>query len=87
MTHKETSAYRGTFVTVDIGNGPQSLYVEDWWDRVGGASWSSLEFAGNWACKNYASRVQAHGLPSDDNVLYGKIGAFGHLVHASEIVR
>jgi hypothetical protein len=33
----------------------------------------------------YSFRVGYSGLPLDDEVLYGKIGPFGHLVHISEI--
>ena len=32
------------------------------------------------------SAFQAYNIPIDDEVLYGKIGAFGHLVHVSEIM-
>jgi hypothetical protein len=39
---------------------------------------------GNPAALNYAAR--GVGLPIDDEVVYGKIGAFGHLVHTKEIV-
>lgn len=40
---------------------------------------------GNPACMNYAIRAGFSDLPTDDEVLYGKIGGFGHLVHISEI--
>lgn len=57
--------------------------IEDWRDRVGGGSWG--EANGNPACLHYAMRIAGNGVPPDDEVVYGKIGAFGHLVHASEI--
>lgn len=57
--------------------------IEDWWDRVGGKSWSEMN--GNPGCLHYAFRAEANGLPADDEVVYGKIDAFGHLVHVSEI--
>lgn len=57
--------------------------IEDWWDRVGGGSWGNAQ--GNPACLQYAMRAAANSLPLDDEVLYGKIGSSGHLVHVSEI--
>ena len=57
--------------------------VEDWWDRLGSGSW--MNCTGNPACLKYAMRSAFAGVPTDDEVLYGKIGAFGHLVHVSEI--
>lgn len=58
--------------------------VEDWWDRISDGSW--MDGVGNPACLNYAIRGGIGGLPIDDEVLYGKVGALGHLVHVSEIV-
>ena len=42
---------------------------------------------GNPACLVYAMRsaTQDQDIPLDDEVLYGKIGSLGHLVHISEI--
>lgn len=40
---------------------------------------------GNPACMKYAMRSAFSGLPTDNNVIYGKVGPFGHLVHESEI--
>jgi hypothetical protein len=57
--------------------------VEDWWDRLTGGSWMNAE--GNPAALQYAMRSGFNGLPADDEVVYGKIGAFGHLVHVSEL--
>jgi len=57
--------------------------VEDWWDRLSGKSW--MICLGNPACMIYGMRGGFTQLPIDDEVLYGKIGAFGHLVHISEI--
>lgn len=61
--------------------GGESYRVEDYWINVAGKSW--MECNGNPACLNYAMRSTK--LPIDNNVLYGKIGDFGHLVHISEI--
>lgn len=58
--------------------------VEDWWDRLTGKSWTNT--AGNPAAFQYGVRIFGIGtIPLDDEVVYGKIGAFGHLVHNSEI--
>jgi hypothetical protein len=65
--------------------GGSEYRVEDWWDRVYGSSW--MDAQGNPAALVYALRSasQSYGVPLDDEVLYGKIGPFGHLVHVSEI--
>jgi len=57
--------------------------VEDWWDRVSGYSWKRGN--GNFACSNYYARQTILHLPYDDEVIYGKIGAFGYLAHVSEL--
>lgn len=59
--------------------------IEDLWKNVGGKSWMVSD--GNPACLDYAFRAAANNLPIDDDVLYGKIGNHGHLVHVSEIIR
>lgn len=89
MIHPEPSALAGKTVVIrdDIKIlGGKEYRVEDWWDRVSGKSWMFCE--GNVACLNYAARTGFSKLPipTDDEVLYGKIGSFGHLVHISEIV-
>lgn len=57
--------------------------VEDWWDHLTGGSWSTADR--NPAALKYAMRAGFAFLPWDDEVVYGKIGAFGHLVHVSEL--
>ena len=57
--------------------------VEGLWKELTGQSWMTSN--GNFAAMHYAFRAGQTGLPYDDNVYYGKIGAFGHLVHESEI--
>lgn len=59
-----------------------AFHIEDYWDRVAGKSW--MDCAGNLAALMYAIRA-TKSLPIDDEVLYGKIGPFGHLVHVSEL--
>jgi hypothetical protein len=53
--------------------------VEDWLDRLGQGSWSAAAQAGNIACLLYARRL------GNNEVLYGKVGSLGHVVHVSEI--
>ena len=66
--------------TIEAGT---EYHVEDYWDTLTGESWMFSN--GNPACMNYAVRSAKAGLPLDNNVLYGKIGAFGFLVHTSEV--
>ena len=65
--------------------GGSEYHVEDWWDRVAGKSW--MDCNGNPACMVYAIRtgLSNEEVPTDNEVLYGKVGNFGHLVHVSEI--
>lgn len=60
--------------------------VEDWWDKLTGKSWGMSE--GNPTAMIYGMRIGfAHAFDmSDDEVVYGHIGQFGHLIHQSEIV-
>lgn len=60
--------------------------IEDWVDRLG-QSWKEQE---NWATLHYAARqrlstISNRELPDDEEVVYGKIGALGNCVHASEL--
>jgi hypothetical protein len=82
MPHAAPHPLAGQRVTVDIGNGPEGYELEDWWDRISGGSWMYAE--GNPAAIKYAIR-SAGTTPIDDEVVYGKIGNLGHLVHVSEI--
>lgn len=65
--------------------GGSEFRVEDYWDRVAGKSWTICE--GNPACLVYAMRtgMSKAPVPIDDEVLYGKIGNLGSLVHISEL--
>ena len=60
-----------------------AFVVEDWWVNIAGKSWMNCN--GNLACMKYAMRGGFSGLPTDNEVIYGKVGAFGHLVHVSEL--
>lgn len=86
MNHSEASPLAGQTVTIKTGEfAGQEYRVEDYWDRITGGSW--MFAAGNPACIQYAIRtgMAENPPPLDDEVLYGKIGALGHLVHVSEI--
>jgi len=90
MTHKEPHPMAGKTVRIkkeakhfqvpDFGG--SEFVVEDWWDRVSGQSWMVCD--GNPACMVYAMR-SAGQTPIDNEVVYGKIGLLGHLVHTQEI--
>lgn len=77
--HRTISPLAGQSVPVTSGQLKGALIlVEDWWDRVAGKSWMDCD--GHPACLAYAMREQT---PIDDEVIYGKIGGFGALVHVS----
>lgn len=61
----------------------QSILIEDWWDRIVGKSWMNCD--GNPACLIYA--MSSLGDPLDDEVIYGKIGSSGTLVHVTNLAR
>ena len=78
--HEEKHPLAG--MVVKLKNG-QLYAVEDWADRVLGRSvWIA---DGNPAALKYAIRSAMSGFPIDNNLLYGKIGMFGEIVHESEI--
>ena len=91
MSHQEKSEYVGKEVIIresathfQFPNfGGSVMLVEDWWDRVYGESWMSSD--GNPAALVYAMRSVDNNLPTDNEVLYGKVGGFGHLVHIKEV--
>ena len=90
MRHNKPSDLAGTTVKIanDLQTNPpvakgSEFHVEDWWDRVAGKSWQICD--GNIACLIYAARSATAGIPMDDEVVYGKVGLLGHLVHVSEI--
>lgn len=63
--------------------GDSEYRVEGYWDELTGGSWKDAQ--GNSAAIVYGLRAIDNNLPLDDEVLYGKIGPFGYLVHVSEI--
>lgn len=86
MNHNEKHVLANKKVKIEKGQlAGNEIVIEDWWDRVYGKSWMFEQ--GNPACLQYAIRtgLQEHRVPSDDEVIYGKIGNLGHLVHVSEL--
>jgi hypothetical protein len=84
VIHQEESPLAGKTVKVVAGEFAGNDYrVEDWNDRVIGKSWMFAD--GNPACLMYAMRSALDRLPTDNEVLYGKIGSLGHLIHISEV--
>jgi hypothetical protein len=82
MKHSSEHPKAGQMVKIASGEFAGEDYrVEDWWDRVAGKSWMFCD--GNPACLDYAMR--SHNLPVDDEVVYGKIGPFGKLIHVSQL--
>lgn len=84
--HKEQSPLAGKTVKITSGSYMGCEFrVEDWWDRVGNGSW--MYATGIPVCMQYTIRtLKPHeDLPIDNEVLYGKIGSLGYLVHISEI--
>jgi hypothetical protein len=93
VIHLEPSEFAGKTVNVKLVSEHIHLdgmdhvaEVEDYWDRVTGGSWMFAD--GNPAAMVYGMRSGFSGgkIPLDDQVVYVKIGPFGHLLHTSEIV-
>jgi len=84
--HKEPHPLAGQTVKVKSGKfAGRDYHLEDWWDRLGQGSWKFCD--GNPACLDYALRTgfSPDPVPLDDEVVYGKIGGFGKLIHVSEL--
>lgn len=89
MIHSTKSPHAGKTVKIkdaayEIGG--HEIIIEDYWDRVSGKSWLLSE--GNPAAFNYAMRRRFSKklkVPIDDEVLYGKIGYSGYIVHIEEL--
>jgi len=79
------SELAGKIFKVESGKfAEQEILIEDWWENISGKSW--MVSNGNPACLEYAFRIGLEGkFPPDNEVLYGKIGDIGHLVHISEL--
>src|SRR5262245_58928847 len=77
-------AFKGGHPQIPGSTEPLDATLEDWWDHLTGISWMFSD--GNPATLIYAMRAGLNGLPTDDEVVYVKIGGFGHLVHTSELI-
>lgn len=88
MMHDTRHPLAGKTVTVNAdlhGDGPgdHQFTIEDWNDRLFGKSWMFME--GHPASLIYAMRSAMTNLPTDNEVVYGKVGSSGHLIHVSEL--
>lgn len=82
MIHKEQHPAAGKVMKIAAGDfAGQDYRLEDWWDRIAGKSWMFCD--GNPACLDYAMR--SIDVPIDNEVVYGKIGMFGKLIHVSQL--
>ena len=77
---RDSYKYAGQTVRLKSG---EEFKVEDWCENVLGRSWMAAN--GNPAALQYAVRRAGKNLPIDNDVLYGKIGGMGLLVHESEL--
>lgn len=78
--HNAPHPFAGKTVRLKTG---EDYRLEDWWDRLGQGNWCIGR--DNLACITYAIRGLKEKLPDDDEVVYGKIGVYGHLIHVSEL--
>lgn len=89
MIHDQPHPNAGCTVTLSLAETAPDIrtgdlfVVEDWADRVFGRSWGVMD--GNPTAMKYAIRSGLSDLPTDDEVLYGKVAGFAHLIHVSEI--
>jgi hypothetical protein len=84
VMHATASPWAGFTVVLTSGqHAGKDYHVEDWWDRIAGKSWMHCD--GNPACMIYAIDSAFGGDSLDDEVLYGKIGSSGHLIHVRHV--
>lgn len=93
---RSVSPYAGMTVKIKDDIGPdlitgqvlagQDFTIEDWWQNVSGLSWMNSD--GNLAALNYGFRIglSGHSVPLNNEVLCGKIGMLGYLLHVTELV-
>ena len=77
----------GKGLQVDDMSG-MDFVIEDWCENVLGVSW--MQANGNPAAMEYAIRSAINGSNNNvplfsNDVVYGKIGGFGHLFHINEL--
>lgn len=86
--HGAPHMFAGKEVQIKNGELKGNYYViEDYWDRIDEKDWSDPNRRGNPACLLYSRRIafQDFQVPRDNEVLYGKIGMMGFLVHEKEL--
>ena len=85
MIHKNPHPLAGKTVNIVAGylKGEKAV-VEDYWDRVYGSTWIDALIDRNPAAINYAVQSK-DSIPTDEEILYGKIGGFGYLFHCTEV--
>lgn len=85
MMHTEPHILAGKVATLATkgpwGEAGAVYRVEDWWDRINGKSLQ--DSPGNPAVLTYMARTTKP--LNDDDVVYGKVGPYGHIVHVSEL--
>ncbi|WP_395391426.1 hypothetical protein WBP07_12500 [Novosphingobium sp. BL-8A] len=82
--HRQPHPLAGRSVVIASGSFEgHSYWIEDWWDRIAGQSWMDCD--GNPACLEYAMRSGFDGDPINDDVVYGKVGSFGKLMHVRHL--
>lgn len=94
MRTKSEYAGRTVKIKENVGLGTngdlsgQEFVVEDWCENVLGCSW--MQANGNPAALEYAVRLATFGKNNNvpifsNDVLYGKVGMLGHLIHVNEL--
>lgn len=95
MQKRERCPYAGCTLKTrpDVGDNPINgqplgnldFEVEDWFENVAGRSWMFAD--GNPTALIYAFRTGKKGnVPTDNDVVYGKIDGLGYAFHVSELV-
>lgn len=94
---REKSIYAGKTVKIKDGVGHgfmcddlsgKEFVVEDWCENAIGCSWMNAK--GNPSAIEFAMRTVFYGKNNDvppfsNDVLYGKVGLFGHMFHVNEL--
>jgi len=89
MSHESKHPLSGKTVLLKVNDDKELVgkeyRIEDWWDRVSGKSWMWAQ--GNPAAMKYAIRQAFTNppAPADDEVVYGHVDGYGHLIHESEL--
>ena len=96
--HDTKHPWAGKTVTITAGTLKGKQYqIEDWWDHLTGKGWAdsdgnmaAIEFAHRMGTKLCDAAITVDDLIAalqgpDDEVVYGHIGAFGKLMHVSQL--